>query len=272
MESTSSRPRFGIGLWTALGLGLVLIIGGAAYVLSSAEGGLGMPEPGGDTPVPTSNGLITLALNQSGTVDGIVITPKRVIEDSRCPADAECFWAGRIRIKAIVDSGMGASATAEQDLELGGLLTTEAHAVRLTEVMPVPLSTETINPADYRFTFKVTPLTPAYKNASSDKIYVTAPLPGAELGKNFKVTGQARGNWYFEASFPIEVLDKNGKQLVIKPVQAQGEWMTTEFVPFSVDVTIPGSYVGPATLVLHQDNPSGLPENEASMSFPITIE
>ncbi len=55
-------------------------------------------------------------------------------------------------------------------------------------------------------------------------------------------------------------------------VQAQGEWMTEEFVPFSSPITIPGEYRGPARLILHRDNASGLPEHDKSVSIPITIE
>ncbi len=111
-----------------------------------------------------------------------------------------------------------------------------------------------------------------YNNASADMIQPELPFPGAVTGKTFRVTGKARGMWYFEASFPVKVLDKDGKILFEGPAQAQGEWMTEEFVPFAVEVTVPQSYIGPATLVLQNDNPSGLPENEASVSFPFTIE
>ena len=47
--------------------------------------------------------------------------------------------------------------------------------------------------------------------------------------------------------------------------------MTPNFVPFSFQVTIP-NYKGTATLILHNDNPSGLPENAASISIPVTIQ
>lgn len=111
-----------------------------------------------------------------------------------------------------------------------------------------------------------------YVNASANNVVVDTPKPGDVTGKEVTVMGKARGTWYFEASFPVEILDKNGNRLAIAPAQAQGEWMTENFVPFSVSVTVPESYIGPATVVLHKDNPSGLPENDASVSFPITIE
>lgn len=113
-----------------------------------------------------------------------------------------------------------------------------------------------------------------YANATSDMIQVELPFPGAVTGKEFSVIGKARGNWFFEASFPIEVLDKDGKviALVIGQPQNGESWMTTEFVNFKADIKIPQSYIGPATLVLKKDNPSGLPEHDASISFPITVE
>ncbi len=110
-----------------------------------------------------------------------------------------------------------------------------------------------------------------YKNASVNDIVVTNPTPGAVTGKSFTVTGKARG-WYFEASFPVKVLDASGKTIATGIAQAQSDWMTSEFVAFKAPITVPTSYIGKATLVLMKDNPSGIPENDASASFPFTIE
>jgi hypothetical protein len=111
-----------------------------------------------------------------------------------------------------------------------------------------------------------------YTNATANLIVVELPFPGAVVGKEFKVIGKARGNWYFEASFPVSLLDKNGKVIFEAPAQAKDEWMTENFVPFEINVKVPNSYIGPATLVLKKDNASGLPEHDASISFPISIE
>lgn len=111
-----------------------------------------------------------------------------------------------------------------------------------------------------------------YENATSDLIQVELPFPGAVTGKSFSVIGKARGYWFFEASFPVVVLDKDGNELTTVIATAQDEWMTEDFVPFKADITVPESYIGPATLVLKKDNPSGDPERDASVSFPFTIE
>ena len=111
-----------------------------------------------------------------------------------------------------------------------------------------------------------------YTNASADMIVVELPFPGAVVGKEFSVIGKARGNWFFEASFPFDLRDPSGKIIAQSYAQAEGEWMTTEFVPFKGEIKVPISYIGPAILVLMKDNPSGLPEHDASISFPIIVE
>ncbi|RJR12612.1 hypothetical protein C4585_03295 [Candidatus Parcubacteria bacterium] len=106
---------------------------------------------------------------------------------------------------------------------------------------------------------------------TSENINVSSPLPNASVAKTIIVRGEARGTWYFEASFPLEVLDKDGNSIAMSYATAQGEWMTTEFVPFEGEILVQ-NYSGPATLVLHKDNPSGLPEHDDSVSLPIVIQ
>ena len=109
-----------------------------------------------------------------------------------------------------------------------------------------------------------------YTGASEDDIVVTSPAAGGEVQGTLHLTGEARGHWYFEASFPVEVLAADGSSLVEAPVSADGDWMTVDFVPFSADIDLSG-YEGDATVVLHRDNPSGVADFDASVSIPITI-
>lgn len=110
-----------------------------------------------------------------------------------------------------------------------------------------------------------------YINASADRIMINTPAPAATVEPEFSITGSARGNWFFEASFPIEILDMANNVITTTIAQAQTDWMTEDFVPFQVNVSITNGYTGPATVVLKRDNASGLPEHDASASFPITI-
>ena len=115
-------------------------------------------------------------------------------------------------------------------------------------------------------------ITPAYVNASQNLIMVATPTPGASVPHSFFVSGRARGYWFFEASFPVVVTDSKGVVLAQLPAQTESNWMTNELVSFSARVVIPDFYVGPATLTFKKDNPSGIIEKDASVSFPILIQ
>ncbi|HBD05097.1 TPA: hypothetical protein DCZ32_01410 [Candidatus Uhrbacteria bacterium] len=83
------------------------------------------------------------------------------------------------------------------------------------------------------------------------------------------VSGEARGYWFFEASFPVRVIDSDEKELGVGIAQAKSEWMTQDFVPFEVTI----EFVKPETeigwIVLEKDNPSGLPENADELRVPV---
>src|SRR3989338_3119651 len=66
-----------------------------------------------------------------------------------------------------------------------------------------------------------------------DLIRLNNPEPGQLVKSPLVVTGEARGTWYFEASFPVMIYDANGVELGVIPAQASGDWMTTEYVPFT---------------------------------------
>lgn len=105
----------------------------------------------------------------------------------------------------------------------------------------------------------------------NDLIRVSQPRPNAVVASPLTIRGEARGFWFFEASFPIQILDESGAVIAESFVQATDEWMTTEFVPFEATITFnkPTSLKG--SLVLKKDNPSGLPENGDELIIPIVF-
>jgi hypothetical protein len=105
----------------------------------------------------------------------------------------------------------------------------------------------------------------------STKVIVTFPKKDQVVQKKFTVIGKAPGNWFFEASAPVMVKDKDGNKIAQTTAQVQGDWMTIELVDFTAEISI-ASYKGAATLVLLKDNPSGLPENDDSVEIPIVIQ
>lgn len=100
-------------------------------------------------------------------------------------------------------------------------------------------------------------------------VIVDEPEALAAIASPVTVSGKARGYWFFEASFPIEIIDGNGTVLGIGIAQAQDEWMTEGYVPFSTAITFtePGTDTG--FIIFKKDNPSGLPEHDATVAVPI---
>jgi hypothetical protein len=103
-------------------------------------------------------------------------------------------------------------------------------------------------------------------------IRVSTPVADAVLSSPFVITGEARGTWYFEATFPVTLLDADGKPVVSTYAQAQGEWMTEQFVPFRTELTFTAPATATGTLVLEKANPSGLPEHAAEIRVPVRFE
>lgn len=105
-----------------------------------------------------------------------------------------------------------------------------------------------------------------------DRIRVAEPQPDTAVTSPLDFRGEARGMWYFEASFPVELLDANGKRLAQTIATAEDDWMTEEFVPFSGTISWSETPETPSGILrFHRDNPSGLPEHDASVDVPVVF-
>ncbi|MCC7356186.1 MAG: hypothetical protein IT410_01045 [Candidatus Doudnabacteria bacterium] len=105
-----------------------------------------------------------------------------------------------------------------------------------------------------------------------DLIRVTSMKNNQVVDGSFTVTGEARGQWYFEGSFPVRIEDANGKVLGRVAAKAKGEWTTTEYVPFEVFVIFDKYQTSTGSIIFEKDNPSGLPENASELRVPIRFE
>jgi len=109
-----------------------------------------------------------------------------------------------------------------------------------------------------------------------DLIRIDSPRPNASIKSPLTITGQARGNWFFEASFQVFLTDWDGKIIAQGIATAESDWMTTDFVSFIATLTfdtndISGNYSNRGTLIAKKDNPSGLPENDDALEIPIVF-
>jgi hypothetical protein len=105
--------------------------------------------------------------------------------------------------------------------------------------------------------------------ATSELITLRAPRPNAILRSPLTLEGSARGPWFFEASFPVYLVDADGDTIAVGPATAEGEWMTEAFVPFKATLTFTPPAAETGTLILAKSNASGLPEHGAEVRIPI---
>lgn len=106
----------------------------------------------------------------------------------------------------------------------------------------------------------------------ADLIMIYSPRPNAKIASPLIISGKARGNWFFEASFPVKLMDENGNELANGTAAAQSDWMTEDFVKFlaTFEFTAPPTTAG--TLILQKDNPSGLSEHNNQLIVPVEFE
>ena len=75
----------------------------------------------------------------------------RVIEDSRCPVDVQCVWAGRLVVRATV---MGGGWSRQIDLTLGMPVNVADGALTLVAASPAQrVDARPAKDSAYRFTF-----------------------------------------------------------------------------------------------------------------------
>ena len=115
------------------------------------------------------------------------------------------------------------------------------------------------------------------KASLDDLIVLDSPLPGAEVTSPITLTGKARGTWYFEASFPIDIVDWDGRIIVQGHAEAESNWMTAEYVPFRAVLTYttptPGDpAVNRGAIILRNDNPSGDPARDKALEVSVVFK
>ena len=111
-----------------------------------------------------------------------------------------------------------------------------------------------------------------YEVSPSGLVKITSPRANQTVQSPLTITGEARGVWFFEASFPIKILDESGKILGQGIAQAKSDWMTEEFVPLEAKIDFEAPATEKGFLVLKKDNPSGLPEHDEEFRIPIVLE
>lgn len=100
-------------------------------------------------------------------------------------------------------------------------------------------------------------------------IIISNPIPNQLISSPLVIQGRARGNWFFEATAPVKLIDAAGRNLATGFITAQGDWMTTEFVSFSGELPFATPPTATGQLIMEKNNPSGLPENDQQVVIPV---
>lgn len=108
-----------------------------------------IPNP---APLSQKETVITARIGEKISALGVAITPQEVLEDSRCPKNVQCIQAGTVRLKTMLEGGMGA---APQIFVIGKPITTETEEVILLDVGPLRNAGASINPSEYQFVFQI---------------------------------------------------------------------------------------------------------------------
>jgi len=100
--------------------------------------------------IPPAEAGPTAGLGQVAYTNGIRVRPISVLEDSRCPANVQCVWAGRLVVRSDV---IGGSWHRTLDLELGKPQHVADGSLTLVSAAPQKVAGAVTDPRAYRFTF-----------------------------------------------------------------------------------------------------------------------
>lgn len=89
-------------------------------------------------------------IGQTTDLGGPKLRPVKLIEDSRCPANARCVWAGRLVLRVDV---RGRNWHRLMDLTLGEPQAVASGMITLVSVNPPNYTNTPLKPRDYRFDF-----------------------------------------------------------------------------------------------------------------------
>lgn len=103
-------------------------------------------------PADARSATIKTTIGQKMTALGVTITPRDVVDDSRCPSDVQCIWAGTAHVKSTVSTSAGSTDVV---FELGHPETVGGYMITLTELTPGKQSGEEIPDSAYRFVFTI---------------------------------------------------------------------------------------------------------------------
>jgi hypothetical protein len=111
--------------------------------------------------------------------------------------------------------------------------------------------------------------TPTVSTPVAKIVTITSPDLTKPVKSPLTISGKIDRSWVFEASFPVELFDSQNHAIYtgtgLAPKWFEG---SDQFVDFSANLKF-STTDAKGYLVIHNDNPSGLPQNDKSVKFPV---
>jgi len=112
---------------------------------------------------------------------------------------------------------------------------------------------------------EATPVTPPVVQPD---VLIDSPDFNKTVSSPLLIQGKVRKSYTYEGAFPLIIIDETGNTLGQSTGRVTSLDMTQDYVSFTAEIKFqPTGSTG--TLVFKNDNPSGLVQNEKSISFPV---
>lgn len=93
-------------------------------------------------------------LGEATQAGSVTVTPVEIVEDSRCPAGAQCVWAGRLVIRTRIE----ADHSRFVNVTLGEEVRVDDGLLELDRAEPAAAEGVEIADEDYRFHYRYAPM------------------------------------------------------------------------------------------------------------------
>lgn len=116
----------------------------------------------------------------------------------------------------------------------------------------------------------VVPETSAHTSLHGVTLFIDIPKENEIVQSPLMLSGRAPGNWFFEASAPVTITNWDGLIIGESYITAQGDWMTTDYVPFTGTLSFTNTEYGDyGFIIFRKDNASGEPQFDDAVEFKV---
>lgn len=101
-------------------------------------------------------------------------------------------------------------------------------------------------------------------------VVISSPQSNELVKSPLTITGTVPAGWMFEGQFPIKLLDAN-KNLIVQGIGKEvvpGSWSSGSPISFNASISFSTTATN-GFIQITKDNPSGLPQNDASFEIPV---